>query len=60
LHFIGCIILHHFADVYNPFFIFSVTDKKTSGKGPKWVIFPEVVKYVLTGCGFHQHPANDQ
>jgi len=51
LHFIGCIILHHFSGIYNPFFIFSVPDKKASGKIPKWVIFPEVVKIVLkTGC----------
>jgi len=32
LHSIGCIILHHFSERYNHFFIFSVKHKKTSGK----------------------------
>jgi len=50
LHFIGRIILHHFGRSYNPFFIFSVTHKKTSGKPPKWVIFPEVVKQILNSA----------
>jgi hypothetical protein len=41
------IILHHFGPTYNYFFIFSVPNKKASGKTTKWVIFPEVVKNVL-------------
>jgi len=47
LHFIGHIILHHFLQKYNCFFIFYLTNKKTSGKPQKWVIFPEVVKNLL-------------
>jgi len=47
LHFIGFTILHHFRGTYNYFFIFSVPNKKASGKITKWVIFPEVVKNVL-------------
>jgi len=41
------IILHHFGPTYNYFFIFSVPNKKTTGKISKWVIFPVVVKNVL-------------
>ena len=46
LQFIVRIILHHFFRTYNCFFIFSVPNKKTSGKSSDWVIFPEVVKKV--------------
>ena len=35
LHFTGHIILHHFLQTYNHFFIFSVTNKNTSGKAKK-------------------------
>jgi hypothetical protein len=48
LHFIGHIILHHFSQTYNPFFNFSVTHKKASGKTEIWWIFPEVVKQMLS------------
>jgi len=48
LHSIGCIILHHFPKTYNLFFKISVPHKKTSGKMPNSVIFPEVVEFILT------------
>ena len=48
LHFISLLILHHIDASYNYFFIFSVPNKKTPGKITKWLIFPEVVKIVLS------------
>ena len=48
LHFIRPLILHHIDASYNYFFIFSVPNKKTPGKITKWLIFPEVVKIVLS------------
>jgi len=48
LHSKDYLILHHRRQSYNPFFIFSVTYKKISGKTTKWVIFPEDVKHFLS------------
>jgi len=37
------LILHHFRQTYNYFFI-SVPNKKNTGKTTKWVIFPELLR----------------